>query len=95
MAVPWFLTVETCHARQQLDERKRTLVDRAVLGLSLVPSLGSYDADSDARWYAAGGEVLLQYRVLSTPEPQIVVVHIGTMDEMPAAQEKRPLAVVR
>jgi hypothetical protein len=93
--VPYFWTVDTCHARQQLDARGQAVVDRAVLWLSLVPTLGSYDGHTDSWWLAASEDLLVQYRVLSVPEPQVVIVHIGASRERQPAEGRRRLVCVQ
>ena len=79
MSYKHFYTIETCVKRQQLDPETRAMLDKVVLGLRLVPTLGVYAAASDTWSANVGSRLRVVYRIVSDPEPQIVVIHIGPL----------------
>jgi hypothetical protein len=82
-------TPASCRQRHRLPSAElRTRLDRLVLGIRLVPTIGTYD-ETTGMWHAhVGNELRVSYRIIDEPQ-QIVIVHIGSQlhQFLAAAQE--------
>lgn len=79
MTLPYAMTRQACRARQRMPEELRARLDRLLLGLRLVPTIGLYDKDTQQ--FAANlndGSAILKvyYMVVQDPQPQLVVLDI-------------------
>jgi hypothetical protein len=78
---PYALTVQACRQRQRLEPGLRARLDRVILGLRLVPTIGVYDAAS-RQWTAhVAGDLRITYQVIEEPRVQVVILQIVPMTE--------------
>jgi hypothetical protein len=78
---PYALTVQACRQRQRLEPELRARLDKVILGLRLVPTIGLYDPPS-RQWTAnVGGALRVTYQLIEEPRVQVVILQIAPMTE--------------
>lgn len=81
MKHPYALTVQACRQRQRLEPELRARLDKVILGLRLVPTIGLYDPTTK-QWTAhVGGALRVTYQVIEQPRVQVVILQIAPMTE--------------
>lgn len=90
MKYPYALTVQACRQRQRLSEEDRARVDKLILGLRLVPTIGLWDKDSGQFNANVAGDFRVTYTLVDDPRPnaaaRVVVLQIVPMTEYWARQ---------
>lgn len=81
MKHPYALTVQACRQRQRLEPGLRARLDKVILALRLVPTIGLYDPQSK-QWTAnVAGDLRITYQVIEEPRVQVVILQIAPMTE--------------
>lgn len=79
MKHPYTLTVQACRQRQRLEPGLKARLDRLILGLRMVPTIGLYDPQTK-QWTAnVAGDLRVTYLVIEQPRTQVVVLQIAPM----------------
>lgn len=73
MRYPFFYTRRSCRQRQALSLDLRHRVDRLIVGLRLVPTVGEFDAASNTYRAHVGREVRVVYRITPLREELVVL----------------------
>lgn len=81
MKHPYALTVQACRQRQRLEPGLRGRLDKLILGLRMVPTIGLYDPTTK-QWTAnVAGDLRVTYQVIEVPRVQVVIMQIVPMTE--------------
>lgn len=83
---PYYFTPRSCRQRQALPLEQRARLDRLVLGLAMVPTIGVYDEPSDTWRAHLGSELVVLYRV--TLRPEVMVIDVLPMGVEPVVQAR-------
>jgi hypothetical protein len=76
---PYALTVQACRQRQRLEPGLRERLDKVILGLRLVPTIGVFDPQSK-QWTAnVAGDLRVTYQLIEEPRMQVVILQIAPM----------------
>lgn len=81
MTYPYAMTVQACHQRQRLEPGLKARLDKVILGLRLVPTIGLYDSEA-RQWHAnVAGDLRVTYDIVDDPRPQVVILQVTPMTE--------------
>lgn len=70
------MTVQACHQHKRLPDDLAARVDRLIMGIRLVPTIGRYDEDNDVFDANLGGVLRVTYRVTMQASPLVVILQI-------------------
>lgn len=76
MAHQHTMTAQATVQYDALPEELRERTDKVILGISLVPTIGLYDPQSNTFAANVGGDLSLTYRIESAPEPQVIILQM-------------------